>query len=184
MLTDNCRMLPPSQALALLNEHTNDISVKNESAINTLSSSEDSQLYFGLQLGGLGLLLDDSLEKEIVSEHDVCEIPNTPHWFTGFINLRSQVVPVFDLYNYLNLKKETSLFKSEYLLIIGQGDSIFAIAVASMPQKVSMDKRNQINESPPYPDVIKECCGISYKQNGLWSEWDIEHFMRSICKHS
>jgi len=183
MLTDY-KMLPPSQALALLNKNANssanDTDTQDGVATSTLSSSDSSLLYFGLQLGGLGLLLNDSLDKEIVSEHEICEIPDSPQWFKGYINLRSQVVPVFDLYDYLNLKKESSFFKSEYLLIIGRSDSIFAISVTTMPQKISINKQNQINEPPPYPEAIKQCCSTSYRQNGLWSEWDIERFISQL----
>ncbi len=186
-------ILPPSEALALLNSaaakhppqtDTPHIHAGGESVepVSLAVATETTQLYFGLQLGGLGLLLNDAIEKEIVNAFEVCEIPGSPRWFKGFFNLRSQVVPVFDLYDYLNLDRESSLFKSDYLLVIGQGDAVFALTVALLPQKIRISPQHQIDERPPYPEPLRRFCATSYRRNGLWCEWDVAGFIEYISR--
>lgn len=184
-------ILPPSEALALLNSSaakhqpqtdTPHRNADNEPAEPVPLSAEATQLYFGLRLGGLGLLLNDAIEKEIVNAFELCEIPGSPRWFKGFVNLRSQVVPVFDLYDYLSLDREASLFKSDYLLVIGQGDAVFAITVALLPQKLRFSPQQQIDERPPYPEPLRSFCATSYRRNGLWCEWDITGFIEHISR--
>ena len=52
---------------------------------------------YGFKIGQLGLLLCLQEKIEIVDSIDPCPIPNTPQWFAGMINLRGNLLPVFDM---------------------------------------------------------------------------------------
>ncbi len=63
------------------------------------SSSEASEQYLTFMLGGKDYGLEILNIKEIIEYGDVTEMPMTPDFISGVINLRGSVVPVIDLSN-------------------------------------------------------------------------------------
>jgi len=68
-----------------------------ELSSNVENESENVQQYLTFMLGGKLYGLAILNIKEIIEYGDVTEVPMTPEFITGVINLRGSVVPVIDL---------------------------------------------------------------------------------------
>jgi len=68
-----------------------------ELSSNVENESENVQQYLTFMLGGKLYGLAILNIKEIIEYGDVTEVPMTPDFITGVINLRGSVVPVIDL---------------------------------------------------------------------------------------
>jgi chemotaxis signal transduction protein len=72
----------------------------------------DTELRYGVKLGGYNLLVPASIESEIITIPDIFSIPNTTDSMIGLISVRGRFAPVFDLGKMLGLelkKRQTSI---------------------------------------------------------------------------
>ena len=48
-------------------------------------------------LGDIGFLLPGNLVSEVVQDLPFCQFPHVPRWLWGMVNLRGNLLPMFDL---------------------------------------------------------------------------------------
>ncbi|MBK8183410.1 MAG: chemotaxis protein CheW [Candidatus Competibacteraceae bacterium] len=89
--------------------------------------------------------------SEIVEQAIVYPIPQTPPWLKGLINLRGNLVPVFDLR--LSLKLGSTLQEENYLLLLGEGDDSVSFFVENLPQPVNTN--HKLTHPIPLPPVLR-----------------------------
>ena len=61
------------------------------------TASERAGKYLTFKLGGEEYGLEILKVREIIGLMDITDVPKTPHYFRGIINLRGQVIPVMEL---------------------------------------------------------------------------------------
>ena len=179
--TDN-PLVSPTEALALLNTETTENVVDSPQDLDE-SAQEDSSLrtFFGINLGAIGLLLDEGVDKEMVDNLECCPVPNSPSWLKGFTNVRGQITPVFDLNDFLQLDQEKSdQLEGEYLLVIGKGVSSFAINLTDFPEKLALGEQQHNSNTDVVPKVLQPHVRQVYFQDRLWCEWDYLGFMTML----
>lgn len=125
----------------------------------------------------LNLLLAASVPTELIRGSKVCPIPNRPVWFLGMINLRGNLVPVFDLVqSCLDIAKSSG---SKNLLAIGVDEQAFAIPIDNEPRLLSLQKI----ESLPLliPPEFQQFSGAAYLSEGTyWYEFMFEHWLTQL----
>ncbi len=185
-----CELLPPLEALRILSESAEQVARYSSEETGPAATQF---AYFGIKLGGLGLLLDTDKQKEIISAEGISAVPGTPGWLAGFVNLRSLVIPVFDVARYLGLQPEENDNKgratgSKHLLVIGdqrygndQANDTFALITETLPAKVTFEEAHILPTPPPWPGRLKPFCGRTFKHSGVWCEWDVEGFVDMMC---
>ncbi len=106
----------------------------------------------GEQVYGIGLIHVRGIEKYT----DIIHVPNAPSFIEGIINLRGDVIPVFNLHNKFGLEK-TQRTENTKLIIVKSRDMLIAFMVDEVSEIVEIDD----SEFHPIPKVV-ECEETSY----------------------
>jgi purine-binding chemotaxis protein CheW len=85
--------------------------------------------------------------REIILVGEITQIPETPHYIKGLINLRSSVIPVIDLRARFSLP-EAELGEESRIMVLNVGNRTIGIVVDSVNEvlRVSQD---QVSPAPP-----------------------------------
>lgn len=104
---------------------------------------EGRNVRYGVKLCGKGLLTPKDVVSEIVNNFAVFGLPNTDKWISGLINLRGNIVPIFDLMSHPDFHQgdapKTAGNKDKELLIIGQGEDAVGVMVDGYPKTLDLD---------------------------------------------
>ena len=137
------------------------------------------QVRYGARVGGLRFLLPEDTVSEVVDRPEIFSIPNTASWFEGLINLRGNVVPVFDLRELLGTAPIAG--ERQMLLVIDKGEKALAIAIDGLP--VPAPDSTPLDKRPSLPDVLENFTGPVFEhQQHLWLEVDIPGLVESLAK--
>ncbi|MEJ2045469.1 MAG: chemotaxis protein CheW [Reinekea sp.] len=151
MNTSTDPLLPPSEALALLNQHAIQQKADNETDKAVLSRA-----FFGVRFDSFGLLFDDSMDKELIELSHLRTIPNSPSWLDGFSNVRGTITPVLNLHRLFGLERnEKDKLTKSYLLALNKGDTAFALPVTAFPEKLSFLDADQHHDEDLAPRRLK-----------------------------
>lgn len=89
------------------------------------TSSIDNR-YMEFRLGGQLYAIPLLSVKEVISKPEITMVPNMPSYFEGMINLRGQILGVFNIRKRLSAKQQeaNSKFKDVIIVIEQQGVSV------------------------------------------------------------
>jgi twitching motility protein PilI len=166
--------LIPSEALNRpLNRQTDDLILVSEEATETIRR-------LGFHIGNIGLLIAQHATSELTEMKQVCTIPFTAPWLLGLINLRGNLVPVFDLNMLMQLPRRTEEAK-QMLLILGQGELAGAIVIEDLPIHLTFTTADKLETLPPLPTVLKAFATNGYEKKGeVWFNFDHLGFFESL----
>lgn len=168
------RLLKPSEAFARLQS-----AKPRGTAATTVQPWRES---FAITLAsGINLLIPETHPKELIEAPGICAVPFGPTWLSGFLNARGQVIPVIELEGLLDdAAPEARQCSSPWVLLLGQGTDAFAVAINKLPRKVRLAEEHRLRQPPPLPARLEGCVGRTYQKDGLWCEWDLTQFVRSL----
>jgi len=168
--------LPPSEALNRPLYRTADDSV-------LLAFEEEASIRrLGFRIGNLGLLIAQQATSELSDILQICSIPFTKAWLLGLINLRGNLVPVFDLRQLLQFPSVQQPNKKMMLLILGQGEFAGAIVIDELPIHLNFTDSDKLTNDPPLPTIIKPFVSSGYEKDGtVWFNFDNEGFFKSLA---
>jgi twitching motility protein PilI len=133
---------------------------------------------YGFRIGGFGLVIDVNTTSEVIDQLPIYSIPNAPSWLLGLINLRGNLVPVFDLRILLNVEKEND--QKRRLLILGQGEKAVAIPINNLPEPPNLSRT--LPRLPPLPAILRDHISAAYvEQNFIWLEFQYHSFFQSLA---
>jgi len=126
------------------------------------------------------LLIAEHAISELKEIESICAIPNTAAWLVGLINLRGNLVPVFDLYTLMALARENK--KKQMLLVLGEGEEAGAIVIDQLPTHIILSGADRLVNLPPLPDAIRPFATVGYeKNNSVWFNFDHLGFFQSLA---
>lgn len=167
---------PPSGAL------TRPLNRKAEETAWGLAQAEVSRR-MGFRIANVGLLIGENIISELKELENICAIPNTAEWLLGLINLRGNLVPVFDLYTLLRLPKTESRRRKDMLLILGEGEKAGAILIEALPIHIAFTNEDKLQIQPVLPDAIQNYTSTGYEKEGeVWFNFDHLGFFESLAK--
>jgi len=135
------------------------------------------QVRYGFRVGDIGLVIDRNKASEIVDDVPVRAIPNTPLWLSGLINLRGNLVPVFDLKALFGIAREQS--EKRWMLIVDKGDKAIALPVEGLPRIVDIGQRSA--QLPPTPEPLRPHVHAAYVDRGeVWVDFDFEGLFKAL----
>lgn len=168
--TENPRLLVPSAALNNFNPA--------RGTIVGLKPVLRRRVRYGFRVGNLGFLIDIDTVSEVVERATVYSVPQTPPWLVGLLNLRGNLVPVFDFNASLNLENAAS--DRHYLLLLGEGGDMVGFFVENLPQVV--DITHKLANPPPLPGALRGYAGDIYSFDKIvWVEFDHRNFFQSLA---
>ena len=164
--SDIQNMNSPSGQFEELSKYTLDLREKIQAA--SLYQGEKRYKYF-FQCGNFNFILPDSQSAEIIRTPEIYDIPTTPIWFKGMINLRGNLLPVFDLHALVN-KCEPE--KHEWLIVFGNEGSMASLCINSLPVSIDIDE-SDVSGTTDEPGELSPYIVKTYKIDGkLYMEPD------------
>ncbi len=160
--------------MALAGELT-DLSLDN---LLNKSKANEKNLRYGFQIGHLNLIYDAKIACELLKHIIIYSVPNTPKWMLGLINLRGNLVPVFDLEDYFGFDPLDN--KHQLLLVLGKGGKAVAFQIKAYPELL-----NDLVKEAFIPKLIPKIENYilgAYKGKKLWLELDKEKFFSMLGK--
>ncbi len=129
--------------------------------------AKDGLVRYGFRIGSLGLLVPQQTASELISELSVFPVPNTPPWFPGLVNLRGNLVPVFDLRCLFALPDNAG--SSRKLLVLDKEDNAAGVYVDGFPQPLRLTE--PMSRTPSLPEILEEHVTAAYfVDDDVWLE--------------
>lgn len=167
-------LLRPSE---VLNKQAPDVDVVASEA------HEHVVVRYGFEVAGIGLLLEEQTQSEVVEAKNAYALPNTPKWLTGLINLRGNLVPIFDLRVVLDFDRSRVASggeaAKEYFLVVDKGERAAGFVTEQLPAAVR-DIGGAIS-TPVIPAVLREhVSGAWLRSDRVWFEFDHRSFLETL----
>jgi twitching motility protein PilI len=158
----------------------------------------DVNVRYGIELGGIGLLYDGRMAVEVTDPAPVSPLPNTPAWVLGIVNLRGNLIPLFDLKVYFGMQRATDAFASLgktagaerfhqniRFLVFGGGTRMAAILIDNLPARHQFPKDKLIIDHGLIPPRLAAAL-IQVRKDSRrdWYELDFDTLFRSIGNES
>jgi len=174
--TTNKTWMLPSEALNRSFNRQADESLARAALIQ-----QETTRRLGFHIGNIGLLIAQHATSELADLLSVCPIPNTAEWLQGIINLRGNLIPVFDLNLLLQIQADNPMKKKQMFLILGQGEAAGAILIDDLPIHLTLAKNDKLQSLPPLPPALKPYTTMAYELNGeVWFNFDHDGFFQSL----
>ncbi len=106
---------------------------------------EDSQEESLMQLVGFVIAkerfgVDILMVQEILRSTEVTQVPNSPEFMEGVINLRGSIIPVVDLRKRLNLYKENESKEGSWVLILNINNKVVGFVVDHVTEVIKVEE--------------------------------------------
>lgn len=142
------------------------------------SSIEETTL--GFRVGSIGFLLTADTFCEVIGLLPVNPLPNTKPWFSGILNLRGNLVPVFDLRGLFGEPLAEAERKKRCLFAIGRGDKTVALWIDGLPEKQSAFLQ-PLTHIPVLPAVLRHCVSEGYLGQGqVWLKVRFDELFKTL----
>ncbi len=166
--------LPPSAALAHF---------EPAEGMHVASGEETTpaqQVRYGFRVGMLGLLIDANTESEILKMPQVTPLPGAQAGFLGLINLRGNLVPIYELRILLHLEPRKP-GANPLALIFGKGENAVGVLTEEFP--VALHTLRPLPSLPVLPNALQEHVHYGYIQDELvWLEFDHGSFFDVVSR--
>jgi purine-binding chemotaxis protein CheW len=116
----------------------------------SVSSIVETRQYLTFQLGDEVFALDVSRVREILEFTRITQVPKTPDYMKGVINLRGNVVPVVDMRLKLGLAETVKTVDTCIVVVevLSEGENIVMGALVDSVQEVIEIEHDQIEPAP------------------------------------
>ena len=165
--------LPPEEALrrfqkpehAILSPHTE---YQNEESTR-----------FGFVINNIGLLIAENTLSEVVKNAQMYPVPNTRSWMKGLINLRGNLVPVYDLTLLLGMTDTHDQY--ENLLVLGKQDSSVGILINNLPRVCPVSDWKLLTKIPVQIANLNDHVSQAFSSDEqIWLDFNEQSFFKSI----
>lgn len=137
---------------------------------------------YGFRIGTLGLLIQQGSGSEVIQMPTMWTLPGAPPWLLGLINLRGNLVPVFELRILLGLGQRTANEKP-LVLVFDQGDKAVGIVIDDFPKPLSA--LGKLPNLPQLPTALQGHVHAGYvKDEMIWLEFDHGSFFEEMSRNS
>lgn len=125
---------------------------------------------YGFVIGPYHFLTPQSVYCEVISAVTPTPIPFAPNHFSGLINLRGNLIPVYQLESLLGQPKPKSQTLA-FILLIGPIENAAAISIAKKPVALQTQHCTEKPMDNEIPEGIRFFCNTAYQHNDTpWLE--------------
>ena len=144
------------------------------------SVAEKEVLRYGYKIGTLGMLIQMGSGSEVLQMPAISTLPGAPVWLLGLINLRGNLIPVFDLRQVLGVTSP-ALGEKPLVLVFDQGDKAVGIIIDDFPKPLSAF--HPLPVLPQLPSVLIGHVSAAYiKDEVIWLEFDHSTFFQELAR--
>jgi len=136
---------------------------------------------YGFRIGACRLVHDLSLAVELIELPRCYKLPSSSAWFSGLVNLRGNLVPVFDLESLLG--GTGPAVGRQMLLVIGTGERAAALIIDGTPDHISIDAGSRIDQPDHVPEILQDHLQGAYEYAGeTWYQANYEGLFESLAR--
>jgi twitching motility protein PilI len=145
-------------------------------------SHNDYQLpRYGFIVNGIGFMISSEILSEVVKTYTVYPIPNTRAWMKGLVNLRGNLVPVYDLSMLLGLTDVP--VQQGSLLVLDKGQDSVGILIDGLPLPCDISSWSKTMQVPELPAGLSDFVTDAYIADDLiWLGFKHKEFFKSVMK--
>jgi len=137
---------------------------------------------YGFRIGTLGLLIKQGSGSEVMQVPAVWTLPGAPPWLLGLINLRGNLVPLFELRMMLGLGQR-AVEDKPMVLVFDQGDKAVGILIDDFPKPLFA--LSQLPNLPQLPTALAGHVQTGYvKDDMIWLEFDQHSFFEAMSRNT
>ena len=167
--------LSPSAALNRLD--IDEAELAHETAAE-LEPAEYQQRRHGVAIGPFSILLPPDTVCEVVQGSTIYPLPKTTNLVRGLLNLRGNLVPVFDLAEHFDAKAEAS--ELPQILAVGKADEAIALIVDGIPKLASTSQPIPHSTLPLPEEIRNHVRGAYVEEDNMWLELDLTGLIESL----
>lgn len=135
---------------------------------------------YGFKIGSLGMLIQLGCGSEVMQMPTIWSLPGAPPWFLGLINLRGNLVPLYELRTILGVGARASNEKPQ-VLVFDQGDKAVGILIDDFPKPLA--GLSQLAHLPQLPTSLTGHVRVGYvKDEMIWLEFDQNSFFEELTR--
>lgn len=139
------------------------------------------RVWRGVHVGDYNLLLDPKIQGEIQESLLIQPIPRSREFCQGLVNLRGNLVAIYDLCQYLG---EDSLAQRWYLVLHNEPAWV-GFAMNVLPDQLSLGEEDRLTQLPPLPKGLEPYVRSGYRsKNQLWLEIDFHQLFEQLAKEA
>ncbi len=134
----------------------------------------------GCRIGNVCLLISHEVYGELIPRAGICALPNVEDWCLGLVNVRGNLVPVFDMHVLLDARDAAT---GNWVLVLGQGPNAAGITVDDLPEQLLLKPDERMDKAPNLPPVMSPHVTSAFRHEGrLWLEFDCQTLFDSLAK--
>lgn len=127
---------------------------------------------FTFRIGSNDFAIQAQQACQVHSLGKICTLPGTPRWLSGVTNIRGQLLPVFDVQQFIG-DADTESHNESYILVFGKGSKSAAILISELPKQRSFSNKHYLTSLPPIPTGIQDLIQGAYTENNnIWLDLD------------
>jgi twitching motility protein PilI len=135
------------------------------------------QARYGFRVGTLNFLIRERTLSEVIERVPAYPIPNTPSWLLGLINLRGNLIPVFDLKRLFEMPPGDK--DAGFVLVMDKGSQAVGMLIDGFPS--TLRGLQAVAEMPPLPTALIGHVPAAYRrEEEVWLELDHRGFFASL----
>lgn len=144
------------------------------------AGAEEKRARYGFRVSTLGFLIKTGCASEVLDKPDIWDLPGSSPWLLGLVNLRSNLVPVFDLRQLFGLPPREAA-AAQLVLVFGQGDNAAALLIDDFPKPLF--DMSFLPGLPQLPAELQAHVRGGYmKGDTVWLEFDHEEFFEQLAR--
>lgn len=148
-----------------------------DTAIGLRQSVSVQPTRFGFRVGQHHFLIQPKTYSEVMVQPHVYPIPNVPPWFLGVLNLRGNLLPVFDLHQFLQAGNSNR--NKRTVLLLDRGRDAVGVSIDGLPQVVALN--HALYDKPSLPEGLQEHVSAAYVTDGMiWLDFDHQSFFTTL----
>lgn len=142
-------------------------------------NTESISTRYGYSISDLNFLVPEKMVSEVIQDPNIFNLPNSPYWIEGLINIRGNIIPVMNINKLLKKNNNTKL---NNLLVLNKSDDDTAIAFLINDLPVSLQLSENKSSQTDYPDAIKDYVDTGIRQNNMdWFEFDPQKLFEKLA---
>lgn len=166
-----------STSLNIMGDHTSLFSA--DEIIFPDDSIDRPYTRYGYKICDFNFLIPKSTVSEAIKAPDIFNLPNSPTWIEGLINIRGNIIPVMNLAKLLKISYGD---KPESILVLQKTDSNTAIGILINDLPVSLEICESSKSTNEYPDILLDFINDGFNQNNTdWFEFEPQELFKKLA---
>lgn len=134
---------------------------------------------YGYKICDYNFLIPKSTVSEAIKDPDIFNLPNSPSWIEGLVNIRGNIIPVMNLAKLLN---KTYSDKPGSILILQNTDTNSTIGILINDLPVSLEITESTKNKNEYPDILLDYINDGFNQNNSdWVEFEPQELFKELA---